>query len=91
MRDLVSSVAVGKVDDTIVLDLMKDEDNYGTTDMPIAMLPRKKVITLLQMDGHFTQEEFERAIELAMKGCEQIYEAQKQALKAKYETRPEEG
>jgi len=90
MRDLVSSVAVGKVDDTIVLDLMKDEDNYGTTDMPIAMLPRKKVITLLQMDGHFTPEEFERAIELAMKGCEQIYEVQKQALKAKYSTKPEE-
>ena len=90
MRDLVSSVAVGKVDDTIVLDLMKDEDNYGATDMPIAMLPRKKVITLLQMDGHFTPEEFERAIELAMKGCEQIYEVQKQALKAKYSTKPEE-
>jgi exosome complex component RRP41 len=90
MRDLVSSVAVGKVDDTIVLDLMKEEDNYGTTDMPIAMLPRKKVITLLQMDGHFTPEEFERAIELAMKGCEQIYEVQKQALKAKYSTKPEE-
>ena len=91
MRDLVSSVAVGKVDDTIVLDLMKEEDNYGTTDMPIAMLPRKKVITLLQMDGHLTPEEFERAIEMAMKGCEQIYEAQKQALKTKYETKPEEG
>jgi len=90
MRDLVSAVAVGKVDDTIVLDLMKDEDNYGATDMPIAMLPRKKVITLLQMDGHFTPEEFERAIELAMKGCEQIYEVQKQALKAKYSTKPEE-
>jgi exosome complex component RRP41 len=91
MRDLVSSVAVGKVDDTIVLDLTKDEDNYGTTDMPIAMLPRKKVITLLQMDGHLTSEEFERAIEMAMKGCEQIYEAQKQALKTKYATKPEEG
>ena len=90
MRDLVSAVAVGKVDDTIVLDLMKDEDNYGATDMPIAMLPRKKVITLLQMDGHFTPGEFERAIELAMKGCEQIYEVQKQALKAKYSTKPEE-
>ncbi|MEM4725114.1 MAG: exosome complex exonuclease Rrp41, partial [Candidatus Hadarchaeum sp.] len=33
MRDLVSSVAVGKIDDTIVLDLMKEEDQFGTTDM----------------------------------------------------------
>lgn len=90
MRDLVSSVAVGKVDGTIVIDLTKEEDQFGTTDMPVAMLPRKKVITLLQMDGHFTQEEFEQALVLAMKGCEQIYEAQKQALRAKYSTKPEE-
>ncbi len=91
MRDLVSAVAVGKVDDTIVLDLTKEEDQFGTTDMPVAMLPRKRVITLLQMDGSFIEEEFERALALAMKGCEQIYEAQKQALKARYSIKPEEG
>jgi len=90
MRDLVTSVSVGKVEDTIVLDLIKEEDQYGTTDMPVAVLPRKKVITLLQMDGHLTQEEFERALALALKGCEQIYEAQKQALREKYATKPEE-
>ena len=90
MRDLVSAVSVGKVEGTIVLDLIKEEDQYGTTDMPVAMLPRKKVITLLQMDGHLTQDEFERALALAMRGCEQIYEAQKAALKAKYATKPEE-
>jgi len=89
MRDLVTSVSVGKVEDTIVLDLIKEEDQYGTTDMPVAMLPRKKVITLLQMDGHLTQEEFERALALAMRGCEQIYETQKAALRAKYATKPE--
>ncbi|MEM2890660.1 MAG: exosome complex exonuclease Rrp41 [Candidatus Hadarchaeum sp.] len=84
MRDLVSSVAVGKIDDTIVLDLMKEEDQFGTTDMPVAIIPRKKVITLLQMDGHFTKEEFKQALELAFKGCEKIYEVQRQALKEKY-------
>lgn len=84
MRDLVSSVAVGKVDGTIVLDLMKEEDQFGTTDMPVAIIPRKKVVTLLQMDGHFTKEEFKQALELAFKGCEKIYEVQRQALKEKY-------
>ncbi|MEM3420641.1 MAG: exosome complex exonuclease Rrp41 [Candidatus Hadarchaeum sp.] len=84
MRDLVSSVAVGKIDDTIVLDLMKEEDQFGTTDMPVAIIPRKRVITLLQMDGHFTKEEFKQALDLAFKGCEKIYEVQRQALKEKY-------
>ncbi|KUO41436.1 MAG: exonuclease [Candidatus Hadarchaeum yellowstonense] len=84
MRDLVSSVAVGKVEDTIVLDLIKEEDQFGTTDMPVAIIPRKKAITLLQMDGHFTKEEFKQALDLAFRGCEKIYEVQRQALKEKY-------
>jgi exosome complex component RRP41 len=90
MRDLISAVAVGKVDDTIVLDLNKQEDNWGTSDMPIALMPRKKLITLLQMDGHFTAEEFKQALVLAFKGCEQIYEAQKQALRERYSIKSEE-
>lgn len=84
MRDLVTSVAVGKADDTIILDLTKEEDQLGTTDMPIAIVPRKKVITLLQMDGRFTKEEFKQAVNLAFQGCEKIYEVQRQALKEKY-------
>ena len=90
MRDLISAIAVGKVDDTIVLDLNKEEDNWGTSDMPIALMPRKKLITLLQMDGHFTDEEFKQALGLAFKGCEQIYEAQKQALRERYSIKSEE-
>lgn len=90
MRDLISSIAVGKVDNTLVLDLNKAEDNWGTTDMPIALMPRKKFITLLQMDGHFAPDEFKHALSLAFKGCEQIYEAQKQALRERYSIKSEE-
>jgi exosome complex component RRP41 len=89
MRDLISSIAVGKVDNTVVLDLNKQEDNWGTSDMPIALMPRKKFITLLQMDGHFTSEEFKHGLSLAFKGCEQIYEAQKQALRERYSIKSE--
>jgi len=89
MRDLISAIAVGKVDNTVVLDLNKQEDNWGTSDMPIALMPRKKFITLLQMDGHFTPEEFKHGLSLAFKGCEQIYEAQKQALREKYSIKSE--
>jgi len=79
MRSLVSACAVGKVDDTLVLDLNKDEDNYGQADMPIAMTPDGK-ITLLQMDGHLTEEEFKQGLEMAQEGCRQIYEMQRKAL-----------
>jgi exosome complex component RRP41 len=90
MKDMVSSVAVGKVDDTIVLDLNKEEDQLGTTDMPIAVVPRKKLVTLLQMDGHFTKEEFVQALDLAFRGCEKIYDVQRQALREKYQIKEAE-
>lgn len=88
MKSLVSACAVGKVDDTLVLDLFKDEDNYGQCDMPIAMTPDGN-ITLIQMDGHLTRDEFTEAIEMAKKGCLAIYEMQKTALIEKYNTQLE--
>ncbi len=83
MRSLVAACAVGKVDDTLVLDLNKDEDNYGQADMPIAMTPDGK-ITLLQMDGNLTNDEFKVGLEMAKTGCLAIHEMQKAALLEKY-------
>jgi len=80
MKDLVAACAAGKIDGEIVLDLKKEEDNYGECDLPLAILPRKKEVVLLQMDGSLTKEEFQEAFDLALKGCLEIYEKQKQAL-----------
>lgn len=88
MRSMVSACAVGKVDDTLVLDLNKDEDNYGQADMPIAMTPDGK-ITLLQMDGHLTKDEFREGLEMAKKGCLAIAALQRAALLEKYATQLE--
>jgi len=85
MKSLVSACAVGKVDDTLVLDLNKDEDNYGQADMPIAMTPDGK-ITLLQMDGHLSSDEFKEGLEMAKKGCLEIAQLQRAALLEKYST-----
>jgi exosome complex component RRP41 len=84
MKGLISACAVGKVDDTVVLDLIKEEDNYGQADMPVAMDVRTGQITLLQMDGHLTFDEFEKALELAKKGCAIISEMQREALIQKF-------
>jgi len=84
MRDLVVACAAGKADDTIVLDLMDTEDKKGDADVPVALMPNLNAITLLQMDGILTFEEFEKAVNLALKGCRKIYTMQKEALKAKY-------
>lgn len=84
LRDLISACAVGKVDGQVVLDLNDAEDKEGTTDMPVAIMPQTKSIKLLQLDGILMHEEFAAGIDLAIKGCMQIYELQKEAIKQKY-------
>ena len=84
MRDLVVACSAGKIDDTIILDLMDTEDKMGSADVPLALMPNLNAITLLQMDGILTLEEFEKAVNLALEGCKKIYAMQKEALKAKY-------
>ncbi len=84
MRDLVAACAAGKIDGEIVLDLNKDEDNYGESDIPVAIMPLKNDITLLQMDGYLTKEEFVEAIRLAIKGAKAVYQKQREALREKY-------
>jgi len=84
MRDLVAGVAVGKVQGVLILDENEQEDMYGEADMPVAMMPSYREITLLQLNGVLTEEEFNRALEMAMEGIMKIYSIQKEALKKKY-------
>jgi exosome complex component RRP41 len=85
MRDLVASCAAGKIDGQVVVDQMGLEDNYGEADLPLAIAPNKKEVTLLQMDGNFTRKEFESAFGMALDGCSKVYKMQREALQKKYE------
>mgnify|MGYP001041382314 CR=1 FL=1 len=84
MRDLVAACAAGKVEGQLVLDLTDIEDKAGTADLPLALMPNMNAITLLQMDGDLTTNEFEQVLNLAVDGCKQTHALQKEALKAKY-------
>jgi len=84
VRDLVASCAAGKIDGKLVLDLGDYEDKEGDADVPLAYMPKTEHVTLLQMDGVLSQDEFNGCIDLAIEGCKQIYEVQREALKKKY-------
>src|SRR5216117_1226464 len=79
MRDLVTSCASGKIDDVVCLDLNKDEDNFGDADCPMAIVPRTGDVVLLQMDGHLTYDEFQKAMGLSIDATKRIYEMQRRA------------
>jgi len=88
MVDLLPAVAVGKVAGKIALDLKKEEDNFGEADLPMALVPQSGRLVLLQMEGHMTEEELSRALDLGVQGCREIYEKMKQALRERYSTGP---
>lgn len=84
MLDLVAAVAIGKVDGVLVLDINELEDMYGEADMPVAAMPGLNKITMIQLNGVLTSQEFKQALSLALKGIRRIYELQKEALRKRY-------
>jgi len=84
MRDIVPAIACGKADDTVLLDLNKEEDNFGQADVPLAIVPSTDDIVLLQMDGNMTREELDHGLDMAFNACHEVHEMQKDALKKHY-------
>lgn len=87
MKDLVSSVAVGCINGSPIVDVSKEEEDMEgeNADIPIAVLSRSGEISLLQLDGEVEKENLMKAIEMGKKACKKIYIIQKAALKKKYE------
>ena len=91
MRDIVPAIACGKADGHVLLDLNKEEDNYGQADVPIAIVPSTDEIVLLQMDGNMTREELEYGLDMAFKAAHEVADLQKDALRRKYADKGREG
>ena len=85
MKEMITSVSIGKMDKQLVVDVNKKEEDYeegeGATDIAMSFLNRSKKLVHIQLDGKISPEELKQAVELGQKTCEKIYEIQKQALK----------
>jgi len=84
MRDLVVGCSCGLIGDTVVSDLDDTEDKEGNGDMPVAIMPNLGQVTLLQVDGIYTREQFQKAFELAIDKGKEVYAMQRQALTARF-------
>lgn len=85
MKDLICSVALGKLDKDIVVDVDKYEEDFkegeGSTDIPLAKLANSDEYTLLQLDGKIPPEKMKEVFKTAKQVCEELYDIQKKALK----------
>src|SRR4030042_6359770 len=84
MKNLVTSVSIGKLDKNLVVDLIKEEEDWeegeGATDIPITLTGDGK-ISHIQLDGKITKKQLIEAVELEKEAGKKIYYAQKKALK----------
>lgn len=84
MKELVSSVSIGKLDKQLVVDLNKDEEDWeegeGATDIPMSFTADGK-LTHIQLDGKITIKQLKEAVELGRNATKHIHEIQKKALK----------
>jgi len=85
MKDLVSSVSIGKLDKQLVVDLNKAEEDWdsgeGATDIPITMTSNTQKITHIQLDGQIGKEQLKEVIKIAKKATREVYKVQKKAFK----------
>ncbi len=85
MKDLICSVAVGKLDKELIVDLNKEEEDFeegeGATDFAVAKMAGSDEFTLLQLDGKIQPEVVKKVMRLATEACKKIYDVQKKALK----------
>ena len=86
MKSLVTSLALGKIDGELVVDLSGIEDKAGDADLPIAVTWYNDEISLLQFDGEMDIEQFDELLELSKKYAKEIYDMQITALKNEYES-----
>ena len=84
MRDLVAGCSCGIVEGQVVADLDDAEDKEGSGDMPVAIMPNLNQVTLLQVDGMYTREQFQKAFELAIEKGREVYAMQREALAKKF-------
>lgn len=84
MKGLLTSISVGKLDKTLVVDLTKEEEDFhvgeGPTDIPISMT-RDGKITHMQLDGKISVKQLQEVVDMATEACKTVYKIQVDALK----------
>lgn len=79
---LVSAISVGIVDGTPVLDLDYEEDSNAQVDLNVVMAESGAYIEVQGTAEKypFTPQQFQQMLDLAKKGCDTLFQSQREAL-----------
>jgi len=82
MSDYVCACSAGCIENEAILDLNFTEESYDTPELSVALLPKSEKVTLLQMESRLHVDKFESVMELAAKGCKEVYNALDQEVRS---------
>ncbi|VVB71227.1 Exosome complex component Rrp41 [uncultured archaeon] len=83
-KDLVQGVSAGKVNDTVLVDLDKWEDNLGEGDCPVVVSLRSNEILLFQLDEVWTKQQVLQGFEKIFNAAKVLRQVQEESLKENY-------
>lgn len=83
VKNYISAISVGVVNETSLLDLCYEEDSNAKVDMNVIMSDDGKIIEIQGTgeESPFTQDELMELLDLAKKGTAELIEVQKEVLK----------
>ena len=80
MKDYVSATTVSFVNDTPLMDINYLEESSGGPQLSLAILPKSEKVVLFQMDSRLHMDNMEKVLNLAVKGCKDIYTLLKRTI-----------
>ncbi|XP_011675340.2 exosome complex component RRP41 [Strongylocentrotus purpuratus] len=81
MKDYVCACSSGYVNNTPLTDVSYLEESQGGPVVTVAMLPKSEQIALFKMDNRLHVDHLEQVLEVASKGCKDMYAVMNAAVK----------
>lgn len=81
MKDYVCACTVGFTNDIPLVDVSYMEGTGGGPELTLALLPRSEQIVLLEMTSRVHVDHLDKMLEVATKGCKDMYAVLDQAVR----------
>jgi len=81
MKDIVCASSAGFMDEAAVVDVNHVEESHGGPVVIVALLPKSEQIALLEVNGRLHEDHLDRVMDVALKGCKDVYECLERSVR----------
>ena len=82
LKDYVCACSAGFVNDSPIMDISYIEESLGGPELIVATLPHSEQIVFLEMNSRLHEDNLDKVLSQAMKGCKDIYQVLDRAVRS---------